>query len=150
MSRLILIAMLAGCYDPGAVNCTVSCEGSGACASGQVCGSDGFCAAPEVAGHCSTADNGAGGPAVRLVIAIMGKGKVTVEDIGSCDSEESSGSGPAGQCTFMVPMGVARELEAIEAHDKEFEFWSQGCLGTAHSCMVTPTLASTTVGAKFE
>jgi hypothetical protein len=147
--RVIVFAILAGCYDPGAVNCTVSCEGSGECATGQVCGSDGFCAAPDVAGTCSTAGSGAGGPA-RLEIAIMGKGTVTVDDVGDCDSEESSGSGPGGKCTFMVPMGVPRTLEAVEAHAKEFQFWSQACLGTAHSCTVTPILASTTVGARFE
>lgn len=148
--RTLLLATLTACYDPGAVNCTVSCAGSGECASGQVCGSDGYCAAPEVAGHCSTSDGGAGGPAVSLKIMIMSKGTVTVEGIGDCDSEESSGSGPAGQCTFMVPMGVARKLTAVESHDKSFQFWSLGCLGTEPSCMVTPVLASTTVGAKFE
>lgn len=150
MGRLFLIAMLSGCYDPGAVNCTVSCAGSGECASGQVCGGDGFCAAPDIAGHCSNADGGAGGPAVSLKIMIMSKGKVSIEGIGDCDSEESSGMGPAGQCTFMVPMGVARTLTAVENHDKKFQFWTLACLGTEPSCMVTPALASTTVGAKFE
>lgn len=149
MRALLLSMILTACYDPGAVNCTVSCAGSGECASGQVCGSDGFCAAPEIAGHCSTVDSGVGGM-VALEIAIMGKGKVTVEGAGDCDSEESSGSGPAGQCTFMVPMGLVRTLAAVENHDKHFKSWSQGCSGSSPSCMVTPTMPSTTVGARFE
>lgn len=149
MRALLLCAVLAACYDPGAVNCTVSCAGTGECAAGQLCGSDGFCAEPEVAGHCSTADGGAGGSAVTLKIAIMGKGKVTVGGVGDCDSEESSGSGPAGQCMFMVPMGVVRTLAAVENHDKEFKSWSQACAGSEPSCTITPT-AAISVGARFE
>ncbi len=150
MRPLLFIAMLAGCYDPGAVNCTISCEGNGECASGQVCGGDGFCAAPDVAGHCSTTDSGAGGSAVTLKIAIMGKGRIEIQGAGHCDSEESQSGGPSGQCTFMVPIGVSRMLSAVENHDKMFKSWSMGCTGTTPSCTVTPTQMSMTVGARFE
>lgn len=150
MRALLLSLALSACYDPGAVNCTVSCSGNGECAAGQVCGGDGFCAAPDVAGHCSFVDGGAGGPAVALKVMIMGKGKVEVQNAGYCDSEEEQSGVPKGQCTFMVPMGVARQLLAVENHDKKFQFWTLACLGTATSCLVTPTLTSTTVGARFE
>jgi hypothetical protein len=49
----LVSVVLVGCYQPAIRDCTVTCEGQGDCASGQVCGTDGFCASPELAGHCA-------------------------------------------------------------------------------------------------
>ena len=95
MKALLLAIALTGCYDAGAVDCTVTCAGPDECASGQTCGSDGLCAAPSVAGHCASltgsdqTDGGKvatdaavdaapdGGNRVPLHLKIDGEGKVT-------------------------------------------------------------------------
>jgi hypothetical protein len=83
---------------------------------------------------------------VLLMISIEGRGKITVEDVGSCDTD-----GPqAGACMFSVTPNLTRQLKAIEKDDREFISWTSVCSGTATSCSVTPVMALTQVGAKFE
>ena len=144
MKRLaMLTALLAGCYEPEAVDCTVECTGPSDCADGQVCGSDHFCAAPDVAGMCNTT----GDPqSVSLIIAIEGHGKVSVEHVGSCDSDSPS----QGSCTFAVPPGAMQQLKAVEGGEREFISWTSTCTGSSATCAVTPVMALTQVGARFQ
>jgi hypothetical protein len=143
--RAALCALLAACYEPEAVDCTVECGGADECADGQLCGSDGFCASPGVAGMCRANHNDEP-QSVVLMIAIEGRGKVNVDELGACDSEGPSG----GACMFSVTPNVARQLKAIESGDREFISWTSICSGSATSCSVTPVMALTQVGAKFE
>lgn len=136
-----LCTLLAACYEPDVVDCTVECDGPDACADGQLCGSDGFCASADIAGTC-TAMLGD----VVLMVSIEGRGKVEIEKVGTCDSE-----GPtAGACMFSVAPNIARQLKAIENDDREFISWTSTCSGSTTSCSVTPVMALTQVGAKFQ
>jgi len=142
MRAVLLGALLAACYEPDAVDCTVQCGGPDDCADGQVCGTDGYCAAPDVAGTCMVSGQP---PQVALVIAIEGHGKVSIEHVGSCDS-----AGPTeGNCTFPVAAGDMQQLKAVESNDRKFLSWTSTCSGTSSSCTLTVT-ALTQVGAKFE
>lgn len=145
MRPVLLCALLAGCYEPDAVNCTIECSAPNECTDGQVCGSDGFCAEPDVAGMCNANHNDAP-ETVALAITIEGHGKVSIEQVGMCDSESPS----AGLCTFSVMPGVAQQLKAVENKDREFVSWTATCSGTSETCRLTPVMALTQVGAKFE
>ena len=141
----LLCATLAACYEPEAVNCTVECTQPSDCADGQVCGADHFCAAPDVAGMCNS--GGDEGPqAFSLVVTIEGAGKVSVDKVGSCDSENAID----GQCTFVVPSGVVQTLKAIENNDREFISWTSTCSGSSATCTFAAVMPLTQVGAKFE
>jgi hypothetical protein len=146
MRRLILLcALLAGCYEPESVDCTIECSAADQCAEGQVCGPDHFCADPDVAGTCG-AMNSDEPHMVSLAITIQGEGKVSVEHVGTCDSK-----GPTqGSCMFNVTAGMARQLEAIAGKDREFVSWTSTCTGTSSTCSLTPVMSLTHVGAKFE
>ena len=146
MRRLALLyATLAACYEPEPVNCTVECTQPTDCADGQVCGADHFCAAPDVAGMCNSA--GSDGPqSVSLVVTIEGMGKVTVDELGSCDSADAVN----GQCTFTVPSGVVQTLKAIEKSESEFLSWTSTCSGSSSTCTFAAVMPLTQVGAKFE
>lgn len=146
MRRLSLLAtLLAACYEPEAVDCTIECAGAGDCTDGQLCGSDGFCAAPDIAGACR-AMLGDEPQSVSLTITISGHGKVTIDKIGACDSESPS----QGMCTFAVPASVMQQLVAVENKDRELVSWSGACAGSSTKCAVTPVAAITQVGAVFE
>jgi hypothetical protein len=140
-----LYTLLAACYEPEAVNCTVECAGADECADGQQCGSDGFCASPDVAGSCRANHDGES-QSVVLMIAIEGRGQVKIDDVGMCDSEGPS----AGACMFEVTPNVTRQLKAIEKDEREFISWTSTCIGATTSCSVTPVMALTQVGAKFK
>jgi hypothetical protein len=143
--RSLIYVLLAGCYEPEAVDCTIECSAADQCADGQVCGPDHFCAAPDVAGTCA-AMNSDEPQMVSLTIAIEGEGKVTVDGSGTCDSK-----GPSqGSCMFNVTAGVARQLKAMPGKDREFVSWTATCTGTSSTCAITPVMSLTQVGAKFE
>jgi hypothetical protein len=142
---IALIALLSACYEPSARDCTLECEAPDECADGQVCGADGYCAAPAVAGTCNPNGDSAEPQIVSLIVTIAGKGKVSIDKVGTCDSETSGGT-----CMFDVTPGVMRSLKAIENKDREFISWTSLCSGSTMTCTVTPVMALTYVGAKFE
>jgi len=162
LKLLSLAAGLSGCYSPELRDCAVTCAADGDCGPGQVCGGDQMCAAPEIAGHCNplpTPDAAVPHDAtvdafvamvdastvVVLQIEIKGKGKVEVEGIGSC-----SDAAPSHVCTFTVPIGIPRVLQAVPGQDSVFEKWEPGaCAGDNPTCNVTPT-AFTLATAKFK
>jgi hypothetical protein len=144
MHRVALLCLaLAACYEPDAVDCTVECMAPGDCAQGQICGPDHFCAAPDRAGQCTTSDDP---QSVSLAVTIAGRGKVSIEKVGACDSDSPA----MGNCTFAVPPGVTQQLKAVEGNEREFVSWTQTCSGASSTCTVTPVMALTQVGAKFE
>jgi hypothetical protein len=145
LKHAALILVVAACYDPESINCTVSCAAADECAEGQVCGSDGLCAAPDVAGHCNGTDAGTNADVVMLRIVIEGQGKVTIEGTGLCDSDVADN----GTCLFSVTSGIARELRASGHHGAKFAGWSSGCRGSNSSCAITPVMSLTLVGARF-
>jgi hypothetical protein len=161
--RVLLLAVgLTGCYDAGAVDCTLSCGGSGECASGQVCGSDGFCAAPGVAGHCAASDDTDGGGMVAgdaavdappdggvrvpLHIKIDGDGKVTITGYGACEK-----MGPNnGDCTFQVALAQQLDLVATPYPNRVFEAWTgTQCALQDETCTFIP-FGSNDIHAKFK
>ncbi len=137
-ASLFAIAILGGCYDPATPDCTITCNGSDECASGQTCGSDGYCAAPDVAGGCITP--------VALEIVIDGEGTVTVAGIGECDSQSATDD----RCIYMVLPNRPRLLSAMPNGDENFKHWTEACVGETATCEVTPVTDETRVGAKFE
>jgi hypothetical protein len=165
---------LAGCYAPAVRDCTVSCDGPGDCASGQVCGRDGMCAAPEVAGRCAMVAPDAGTDTqipmrdagvprdaapvpdarpdampttVRLTVQIMGKGSVVLDGSTTCSSEAPQ----KGMCSYDVGSGVAITAQAMPIQlDQQFAMWtSMTCAGQGSRCTFTPT-AVTTISARFD
>ena len=158
------IALLASCYEPQLVDCTIRCSGASDCATGQVCGADHFCAAPDVADHCAAVTaltdagivDGAGTkPDARpdappppdapthgqLRVQIEGgKGRVTVDGVGTCTDD----------CTYSVPLQVPLTAHAVAQDDWHFERWTNGpCIGQLENCAFTPTLV-VGVTAKFK
>ena len=142
----VLSVVLAGCYDPDALDCTVSCSAANECADGQVCGSDGFCASVSAAGHCGGPDGGTASSLVSLHVTIDGPGKVSIDGIGVCDSDTAEHGG----CTWSVPRAMTLSLKADPKHDHEFDAWTEGCSGDKATCALTPVTALTQVGAKFQ
>lgn len=161
------IALVAGCYEPQLVDCTIRCSGPADCATGQVCGTDHFCAAPEIADHCSsvTATTDAGvivdGASARPdarpdappppdaapphgVVHVKiegGNGSVTVQGVGTCTDE----------CTYSVLLGVPLTAHANAGDDYRFENWHGGaCMGQQSANCVFTTAASVDVTAKFK
>jgi hypothetical protein len=145
-SAALLCLALVGCYDPEAVDCTVSCSAANDCASGQVCGSDGFCASPSAAGHCGGPDGGAPPSIVSLRVSIAGHGKVTIDGVGVCDSDVAHD----GACMFSVRAGTTLSLVAAAAGDRDFKEWTEGCHGADVTCSLAPVMPLTQVSAKFE
>jgi hypothetical protein len=167
----IVMILAGGCYSPQLRDCAVSCTAVADCAPGQVCGVDRLCASPDLAGRClqlqepdawsevaidastigaDAAIHHDAAPAtdaqlfVALTVTIAGRGTVTVSAIGSCND-----SAPQHTCTFPVPPGVQRTLDAIPADDQRFDKWtSTACANQGPTCIVTPT-ADMTVSAKF-
>jgi hypothetical protein len=141
----LLLTLLAACYEPEAVDCTIECAGADECTDGQQCGSDGYCAAPEIAGSCRAmlSDDP---QSVTLMVTISGHGKVTIDKVGTCDSESPS----QGTCMFAVLANVMQKLKAVENNDREFVSWTSTCSGSSSTCTVTPVTSLTQVGARFE
>jgi len=144
MRPALVLALLAGCYEPEVRDCTVTCSGPDECADGQVCGSDGMCAAPEAAGTCAPG-GGSAPQSVSLRITIEGHGEVLVDGRATCMSDEDSHDG----CTYPLAMGTIVELHAhVVDEEKQFDRWTGGCTGQSATC--TLVMASeTTVGARF-
>ena len=79
---------------------------------------------------------------------VMGKGRIDVDGVGSCDSEGNQ----HGDCTWQVAYGVALSLHAVATNPgHDFMMWLQPitCAGGNPSCGVTPYLPTTAVG-KFK
>jgi hypothetical protein len=161
----VAVLGVAGCYAPAVRDCTVSCDGPGDCAGGQVCGTDGMCAAPGVAGHCARVapdagpdappprDAGAGPdaapdamPTVRLTVQIMGRGNVVLDGVTVCSSDAPQ----HGNCVYAVLPGVAITAQAtVTQLDQMFAMWtSMVCAGQGPRCTFTPG-ADTTISARF-
>lgn len=146
-ARLLPLLALTACYSPDTRNCTVSCASAVECGNGQVCGADGFCAEPSLAGHCNAAspDAGARETNVALRITIQGRGRVTIQGVGVCDTSQTN----HGDCTLMVPPRVARTLAAV-ATNNDFVGWTtSNCSTQGVTCTLTP-VAATQVGARFQ
>lgn len=144
MRRALVLAIVAGCYQPELRDCTVTCSGPDECADGQVCGSDGMCAAPDVAGQCAPG-GGSATAKVSLRVTIDGHGDVLVDGRTTCVSDEDAHDG----CTYTFATGTTVELHAHALdEDKGFDRWTGGCAGQSASCTLVMA-AATTVGARF-
>ena len=143
MSALIGAALLAGCYDPELVDCTVSCVGPDDCPAGQVCGDDRFCAAPSVAGTCE--DLPPPDPAT-LTIRVERRGRVEIVDPAfAC----TAGGDGGAICTTVVPRTGTLELHAVMI-DHPFEQWTTAaCGGQPATCELEMGPAEITVGVRF-
>lgn len=164
---VVIGLLLAACYAPRLRDCTVICDATSDCASGQVCGPDHLCATPDVAGRC--ADQGRGmadatpvdatpvdatsadarpdaPTTVKLRVEVMGKGSVVVDGRGTCSSREPQD----GKCTYDIAPGVLQRASAIAIEsDHVFLGWgTEPCSGQPAICTFTAS-AATTVVAKF-
>jgi len=149
-SALFGLAGAAACYAPDVRDCTITCTGEGDCAGDQTCNSDGRCAAEGVTcsgsgSNMGTVDGGMDAPQmVTLKVQVMGTGNVIVVGIGECDDSE---------CEWRVPRTMLQFTAQQTDPDKPFERWTtQNCGGpqmTLTSCTYTPSMSTTTVGAKF-
>jgi hypothetical protein len=166
-----LLLFTTACYSPDVRDCTVSCVAESDCASGQVCGSDRFCASPELAGQCSSHPPDDGGvppirdaasidaegvappdappdaePTTTVEVHVEGKGAISLDGIGTCDSAAPQN----GACAFVVPYGKPLRIEAIAYPDWRFEKWTTiTCLVEDETCEFTPLLPSSVTG-KFK
>src|SRR5688500_10347444 len=127
------------CYSPELRDCTIACASEADCAQGQICGADNLCAAPELAGRCNMpGDAGLPNPSdgkpdakmpdappdtathTAIAISIEGKGRITVDGIGTCDE-----AGPQnGQCMFLVPLDKSVTVNATAYPDWGFDRWT--------------------------
>jgi hypothetical protein len=169
VSILVLLSMSA-CYEPVLRDCTVSCETSADCATGQVCGNDGLCAAPRIAGSCAGGDVGVSIDAgasdavlstdvgsvidagfvdaettVSLRVRISGKGIVAVDSHGECRSEEPQD----GDCVYEIAQGVQRARALPLEVEHRFVGWTMGpCIDQLSICTFA-AVGATTISAKF-
>lgn len=163
---IALVAIAGGCYSPELRDCTLTCASPDDCADGQVCGTDHFCAAPELAGTCSSLPVDAGvkprdaaidapkmdarpdaGPLqVVLTIAIEGRGRVRVRDVGTCEKAAPH----KGHCDFVVPWGAFVTVEADAYDDWRLDRWTTPvcALVPFDSCGFVAT-QDTSVGVRF-
>jgi hypothetical protein len=72
MGRLVLIALLAGCYDPTVADCVDTCAADQLCPDGLTCDSQGFCRIAGAAGMCTSGSGSGSGSGCP--IAPMGRG----------------------------------------------------------------------------
>jgi hypothetical protein len=86
-------------------------------------------------------------PMVSLRVQIKGTGSVVVTDVGTCSSDAPQ----RGDCTYMVPAGVARTAHAAEIKAGEtFTRWaSLTCGGPSPTCTFTP-FVFTSIVAQFD
>ena len=153
------------CYSPDLRDCTIACASEADCANGQICGADKLCAAPEVAGRCNMPGDaglpnpGGGNSDARIdappdaathapvAISIEGKGRITVEGIGTCDDVAPQN----GECVFVLQMHKSLTFTATAYPDWDFDRWTTAACGVESSstCTVTP-IAPTAVGVKFQ
>jgi hypothetical protein len=166
-AALVLLAAAAGCYQPSARDCTVSCQGAGDCLGGQVCGADGWCAAPGVAGTCGSIDHDAAtgsdaepdavpadaappdAASASLHLVVSGRGKVIVEPLGV---ECVSTNGNPGDCTFPASPGTEVTLLPTDTHPQDtFAAWTTAnCEAETGACVITIEAPVTLVGASFQ
>lgn len=154
MKHLIAIAIIvgaAGCYSPDLPDCAVTCATDDDCAGDQVCNEQNRCAAAGQTCNADTIDAGPGetmdGSMQRMVtlkVMIMGKGKVSVTNVGECEVA----MGPAPMCEWMVPAG-RYQITATKT-DKDFDKWASIlCANQGPTCN-TDILLGGTVIAKFK
>jgi hypothetical protein len=144
MRIALVVALLAGCYDPELRDCTVECNSGDECADGQVCGTSGMCAAAEAADECAPG-GGSAPPRVSLRVSIDGPGEVVVEGQGTCTTDDSH-----DPCMYSFAAGALVTLHARAIDDeKPFEQWTGMCAGQSATCTLAATPAMT-VGARFK
>jgi len=137
----------AGCYAPDLRDCSVTCSEPADCADDHVCTTDGYCAAEGVRCEPAIAD-AATTASVRLTVRVDGTGLVVVHGVGDCDDSE---------CTFEAPRTTIHlTAQPIDPH-KPFDKWTtDNCRGDDHehekdpTCILTPTLSTIVVAARFK
>jgi hypothetical protein len=106
------------------------------------------CYAPDARGWTDPGPDAPPAPAmISLTVTIMGPGRITVEDVGTCDSKTA----PHGTCSFNVPANAMRQLQATPTNeDHPFSGWTQACTGKVATCSLLLVTSPTQVGAKFQ
>jgi len=130
----LLLAVLAGCYDPQLERCAVRCSFVGdPCPLSMTCGTD---------NHCHTADDMQECPVDSFTITVdpagTGDGIVTGMPDLNCPPT----------CDETVVDGTDVALSAIANAGSRFVSWGGACSGSDASCSVTVT-NDVTVGANF-
>ena len=144
--RPFVLCLLVGCYTPDTRDCTVACSQATDCVHGQSCSSQGFCTSPGV--QCASPDaTPVAMTQVALHVMIDGKGRVTVDSVGTCASDNPT----HGDCTYHVPSRVTRSLVAAPLDEGDFAGWTtSACSGQDATCTLVPVSATTEVKAKFK
>jgi hypothetical protein len=119
-----------------------------------------MCAAPEIAGHCESlpavVDAGViidgakpdatpdappdAPPHSQLYVTVEGRGRVTVEGVGTCTDS----------CTYTAPLTTSLTVEAVPLDEWKFDKWTQGpCIGQLATCHFSTTFV-VSLSAKFK
>jgi hypothetical protein len=138
--RLLLLAVVAGCYEPDLASCKVTCGSTDNCAHGQTC-ADGFCVS---AGDTCNPEGPLDGPtATRMLhVMIMGNGSVTVANAGTCKDD----------CMYALADGATISATWIETSGGHpFKMWTTpNCMAQGQTCAFTLSMPNATLGAMFQ
>ena len=150
LARLAVVVgtlALAACYDPDLRDCTVTCKLASDCAGDQTCGPAGLCVGPG-ATSCSASEqpDAAVAATVVLHVTVDGKGSVVVD---AKPAMTCVAAGNHGDCTYAIAAQTAHHLVAAPQAGRSFMTWAGACTGSATTCAITPSDA-TTVGATFQ
>jgi hypothetical protein len=74
MGWLVLIVLVAGCYDPTVADCADTCGADHLCPDGLTCDGQGYCRIAGAAGMCGSGSGSGSGPGSGCPIAPMGHG----------------------------------------------------------------------------
>lgn len=138
--RVVVLALLAGCYDPDVSSCVLACSTADDCAHGQSC-ANGFCAAD---GDTCNQESPVDGPiATRMLkVMVMGNGSIQVANGGTCKDN----------CMYALPDGATISASWIQSSGGHpFKMWTTpNCASAGQTCTFTLAMGTDTVGAMFQ
>jgi hypothetical protein len=160
----LALALVASCYQPQYVDCTVTCQGAGDCAPGQICNS-GRCASPDVP-TCGN-DDAAPAPDAHTIdavpvdaaapdanvddlhVVVQGRGKVVIDALAA---ECVGTNGTPGDCHYAVEDGTSLTFLPVETSPASpFSAWTTpNCSAETGACTLVIDAPAVLVGAQFQ
>lgn len=138
--KLVLLALVAGCYDPDVTSCKVTCSTSDECAGSQTC-DHGFCTS---AGETCNPEGPPDGPtATRMLhVMVMGNGSISVANAGTCKDN----------CMYALPDGGSISATWVQTSGGHpFKMWTtSNCSSQGQTCTFTLAMGTDSVGAMFQ
>lgn len=124
--RVLVLAILTGCYSPSFGTCEVTCGSDSPCPEDLACGSDHFCRPSGDGTACSAT--------LTVTTNQQGDGRVSSQPNGiDCSTHDYR------PCTVNWPIGTQVMLQAQHSSSTSFGHWSGGaCDGSSNpSCSFT-------------